>query len=125
ATAGQDREAEVGQLTCIDCASGGVRRAMRPRHPLREAADLPLQSWWTDHAGVGTKPEDPADQLGAESHPQPHWHAPLTHERLLRTGAGVAADERRPPWRQAHLDLLDGIFVVDDDAEAVGEDAFR
>src|SRR5207237_715351 len=45
--------------------------------------------------------------------------------RLLRTVPAVAADERYPPRRQAHLDLLDGIFIVDDDAEAVGEDAFR
>src|SRR4051812_37373135 len=92
-------------------------------HGLRQLADAPFQLRRPHHPRVGPEPEDPAHHLRTEAHSQPDVHPPGPLERFLRAVPAVARHERFPRADEAHLDVLDGILLLDRDPEAVREDA--
>src|SRR5216683_1232732 len=94
-------------------------------HLLRQARDAPCQRPRRDDANVGAESEQPADDLRADPNLEAHVDPAGALEGFLRAMPAMAAHERRPPRREAHLDVLDRVFLVDLDAEALGEDALR
>src|SRR2546430_1304269 len=81
-------------------------------------SDAPPERQRANDANVGSEPKKPADGLRTDPDPEAHVNPAGVHERLLRAMPAVTAHERGPSGRQAHLDALDRIFLVDEDAEA-------
>src|SRR5438105_9641982 len=115
----------VGAGTRTRPLRGASLFAMRPCHSPCDLRDATSQGSRSDDPSIGAKPEDPHDDLGADPDPEPHVDPACVHERFLRPMPAVAAHERRPPRRQAHLDVLDRVLLVDEDAEALREDPLR